>query len=55
MNNKITIEFSIAEARILCNILASANPQKNEELISFMLYARIKRRIDDEIEKNEFL
>ena len=45
----MTIELSIKEAKILCHVLSSSTPAKEEEMISFMLYARIKK----EIEKNE--
>ena len=43
------IEFSYKEARIICTILASSTPSKDDEMIVSMLYARIKK----ELENNE--
>jgi hypothetical protein len=44
---KVVIEFSLREANVLCNILASSTPTKEDEMISFLLYARIKRKVED--------
>jgi len=50
----MTIELTLTEARILCHILSSSTPVKEEEMILFMLYARIKRSLEEEtIHKNE--
>lgn len=51
--SKVTLEFSFREARIICDALASYLPPKDDEMISFMLFARIKHRVDKQIEKNE--
>lgn len=49
----MTIELTIKEAKILCHVLSNSTPAKEEEMISFMLYARIKRNIEEETQKNE--
>lgn len=51
--SKITIEFSIREAMILARAIASNSPSKEDEMISFMIYSRIVRTIEDATGKNE--
>jgi hypothetical protein len=41
------IEFTITEAMILCAILASSTPPVGNEMVAFMLYGRIKRKLDE--------
>jgi hypothetical protein len=50
---KITVEFTIKEANILCRAIASNSPLKEDEMISFMLYARITRKVEEATGKNE--
>jgi len=45
--SKITIEFTLYEAMILCKAIAGHNPAKEDEMISVMLYARIKNKIEE--------
>jgi hypothetical protein len=49
--DKITVEFSIKEAEILCRAIQGYSPPIYEELISIMLYNRIKNKIDLTIKK----
>ncbi len=44
---KIILEFTIREAEIICKAIASTQPIKEDEMISFMLYARIKNKIEE--------
>ena len=53
--SKIIIEFTINEAKIVCKAIASSNPEKMDEMISFMLYSRIKHKIEEAVSKNESL
>lgn len=49
---KITIEFTIREARIILSSIQHYNPPREDEMISIMLYSRITRKIE-EVAKNE--
>jgi hypothetical protein len=51
----VKLELTISEARIICNTIASYIPKKEDEMISIMLYARIKRKIEEVTGKNESL
>lgn len=53
--NKVIIELTLKEAKILCSAIAGHNPPKEDEMISFMLYTRIKLKINETADKNEFL
>ena len=46
-NNKVAIEFTIKEAKILSQSIQHYNPPQDDEMIAIMLYARIVRRIED--------
>ena len=52
---KIVLEFSLREADILRRAIASNSPLKEDEMISFMLYARITRKIEETTGRHEFL
>jgi hypothetical protein len=49
-NPKISVEFTIREAEALCRIIQNHNPPKSDELIVILLYARIKRAIEERAE-----
>lgn len=51
---KVSVEFTIAEVRILCKALFGHNPLKGDEMISYMLYARLSRKIDEVVSKDDF-
>lgn len=51
--SKVVIEFTINEAKILCNAIAGCSPPKDDEMISVMLYTRIKHKIEETMNKNE--
>lgn len=53
MNDKITVELTINEAKIIRRTIASCIPQKEDEMISMMLYARITRKIEEATGKHE--
>lgn len=46
-NNKIVIEFTINEAKILSQSLQHYNPPQEDEMIAIMIYARIVRKIEE--------
>ncbi len=52
---KVTIEFTLNEARILAFALSSHNPPKRDEMIAFILYARVTKAIEEANSKNELL
>jgi hypothetical protein len=54
-SNKIVIELTINEARILRNSVASSIPLMENEMITMMLYARITRKLEEATGKNESL
>jgi hypothetical protein len=47
---KVIIEFSIHEAEIIRRALSHYSPPKEDEMVSFMLFNRIKTRIAEAIE-----
>ena len=51
--SKIVIEFTITEAKILRKAIASCIPQRDEEMVTMMLYARITRKIEEKTGKVE--
>ncbi len=51
--SKVAIEFSLKEAKIICDALSNFLPPKEDEMIAFMLFSRIKSKVDKQIEKNE--
>jgi hypothetical protein len=52
-SDKITVEFSIREAEILCRAIASNNPSKDDEMLSFMIYSRILKKLEEATGKYE--
>ena len=54
-SRSIKIELTISEARILRHSIASSIPNKEDEMITMMLYARITRKIEEATGKNESL
>ncbi len=51
IDDKISIDFTIKEANIICKAIASNNPPKDEEMISYMLHARIQYKIAETMKK----
>lgn len=54
-NKNITLELTIREAKILKQVIASCIPNKDDEMISMMLYARIAKKIEEKTGQNESL
>lgn len=54
-SDKIMIEFTLREADIIRRAIASNSPLKDEEMISFMLYSRITKAIEEATGKHESL
>ena len=54
-SNKVSIEFTINEAKILRRAIQGYTPPKDDEMISAMLYVRITRKIQESLGKNESL
>lgn len=52
-NPKVIIEFSIHEAEIIRRALSHYSPPKEDEMISFMLFNRIKSKIAEAIENED--
>jgi hypothetical protein len=52
-SDKINLELTIREADIIRRAIASNSPLKEDEMISFMIYSRITRAIENAIGKNE--
>ncbi|MEX0595466.1 MAG: hypothetical protein WD512_03120 [Candidatus Paceibacterota bacterium] len=44
-SNKVQIEFTIRESQILLKALSTFSPSKDDEMIAFMIHARITRKI----------
>jgi len=51
---KIILELTLREASLICKCISSSLPAKEDEMISVMLYSRIKNMIET-IGKNESL
>lgn len=49
----MTLEITIREAEIIRTAIASMIPSKADEMITFMLYHRIAKKIDEQDRKNE--
>jgi hypothetical protein len=47
---KVTISFSIHEAEIIRRALSHYSPPKEDEMVSFMIFNRIKTKIAEAIE-----
>lgn len=50
---KVKVEFTIHEAEIIRRALSHYSPPKEDEMISFMLFNRMKTKIAEAIEENE--
>ena len=50
---KIVIELNISEAKSLQRIIQNHNPSREDELTASMLYARVTRKIEEVMGKNE--
>lgn len=52
-SNTVVLELSIREARVISHALSSAIPVKEDEMISYMLYARVTRKLEEVSRKDE--
>ena len=55
MNNTIILELTIKEAKIIQHTISSSLPDRENEMISMMLYARITRKLEEATGQNESL
>ena len=47
VESKIVLELTLNEAKILCKTIQGYSPQKADEVITFFLYNRISKKIEE--------
>ena len=46
-SNDIELKLSIREALVVLNALASSSPNKEDELIAFMLHTKVRNKLEE--------
>jgi len=47
MNDKIILELTISEAKVIQKAIMNHTPNKDDEMIAVMLYATVTRKIEE--------